>query len=192
MKLRKMHWIGIIFGALTIIAGAVLLITETQANFVFFLFGLGTTIIALPFIAELIIENKREQRINEMFLEFTRNLAESVSTGTPISKSIINMGKKNYGALTPYIEKLANQISLGIPVNRALETFAHDVNNPVISRAVELIGEAERAGGEIDYILSSVSQSIAEVEKLKKERKAAAPSLRMGSTIFSTLNLLQS
>ena len=87
------------------------------------------------------------------------------------------MKKKNYGLLSPYIEKLANQIELGISVNRALHNFARDVDNPVISRAVALITEAERAGGEIDYILESVAKSISEVEKLKKERKAAIYSL---------------
>ncbi len=101
-----------------------------------------------------------------MFLEFSRNLTESVNIGTPVSKSIINMSRKKYGALTPYIEKLGNQISLGIPVHRAFENFARDVNNPVISRAVSLISEAERAGGEIDYILESVAQSISEIENL--------------------------
>jgi len=106
-------------------------------------------------------------------LEFSRNLAESVATGTPISKSIINMRSKNYGALSPFIQKLANQISIGIPVSKALEIFANDVGNPVISRAVGLISEAEKAGGEIDYILESTAKSIAEVERLKKERKAA-------------------
>lgn len=177
MKLKKMHWIGIVFGVLVIIVSTVLLLTGSQKNLVLFLFGIGFAIASLPFIVELITENKKEQMINEMFLEFARNLAESVSTGTPISKSIINMSKKNYGALTPYIEKLANQISLGIPVNRALENFAKDVNSPVINRSVELISEAERAGGEIEYILDSVSRSIAEAEKLKKERKAAISSL---------------
>ncbi|MEK6844276.1 MAG: type II secretion system F family protein, partial [Nanoarchaeota archaeon] len=123
------------------------------------------------------MENKREQELTEMFLEFSRNLAESVATGTPVSKSIINMDKKNYGGLTENVHKLANQISLGVPVSQALEIFAHDVGSNVIGRAVSLIREAERAGGEIDYILESVAKSISEVDKLKKERRAAIYSL---------------
>ena len=115
--------------------------------------------------------------MTEMFLEFSRNLAESVATGTPISKSIINMRKKNYGGLTLHVQKLANQISLGIPVEKAMETFAYEVGSSVISRAIALIREAEKAGGEIDYILDSVAKSISEVDKLKKERKAAVYSL---------------
>lgn len=177
MELKKIHWIGIGFGLAITIVGLIFFSHEKDQNLLLFLLGIALTIVALPFVIQLIIENKKEQQVSEMFLEFSRNLAESVNTGTPISKSIINMRNKNYGALTPYVQKLANQISIGIPVNQAFQTFAFDVNNPVITRAVTLIREAEKAGGEIDYILESAAKSIAEVEKLRKERKAAIYSL---------------
>lgn len=170
MKIKKAEWMGMIAGAIVIIIDFLFFMD----NKVFaFLLGIAVLVGVAPFILEVIGESKRDQEISEMFLEFSRNLAESVTTGTPISKSIINMSKKNYGALTPYIQKLANQITIGIPVNKALQTFSDDVDNKVIKRAVALIREAEKAGGEIDYILASVANSMAEVEKLKKERKAA-------------------
>ncbi len=177
MEMKKIHWIGIVFGTILIVTGLVFFFIQDEKNLFYFLIGLGIATIILPFVTGTVIEGKKEQEINEMFLEFSRNLAESVATGTPISKSIVNMSKKKYGILTKNIEKLANQISLGIPVDKALENFARDVNNAVISRAVSLISEAEKAGGEIDYILDSVAESISEIEKLKKERKAAISSL---------------
>ena len=173
MKLTKMHWFGIAFALLTAIFATVIFTQFNDVNLFVFLIGLALAIVLFPFVLGSIFENKKEQQINEMFLEFSRSLAESVNTGTPVSKSIINMSKKNYGPLTPFIQKLENQISLGIPVHEALRNFAYDIGSPVISRAVALIMEAERAGGEIDYILESVAKSIAEVEKLKKERKAS-------------------
>src|SRR3989338_6718713 len=177
MKLDKMHWIGLALGFVIIVVSILLFWNKQGSDFFPFLIGLGLAISMFPFIFALIIENKRQQEISERFLEFSRNLAESVTTGTPISKSIVNMSRKNYGALSPHIIKLGNQISLGIPVNHAFQTFAHDVDNPVISRAVSLMSEAERAGGEIDYILDSVYKSIAEVEKLRQERRAAISGL---------------
>ena len=173
MKLTKMHWSGIIFGLIILILDTIFFLGKKDINLFFFIAGIGLCIVLLPFVISIIMENKGEQERGEMFLEFSRNLAESVTTGTPISKSIINMGKKNYGALTPYVKKLGNQIALGIPVEQAFKNFADEVNSPIVSRAVTLISEAEKAGGEIDYILESVAKSISEVEKLKKERKAA-------------------
>ncbi len=168
-----MHWIGIVFGIIILILDCVFFLAPEDKNLFIFIFGISLGIIAIPFVIDLVLQNKKDQEISEMFLEFSRNLAESVNTGTPVSRSIVIMKKKNYGSLSPHISKLANQIELGIPVNEAFQTFAYDVDNAVISRAVALIREAERAGGEIDYILESVARSISEVEKLKKERKAA-------------------
>jgi archaeal flagellar protein FlaJ len=177
MKITKTHIFGIGIGLLLVLLDLIFFLNEEDKSTFLFIMGIVITIVSLPFIASLILEGKKDQEISEMFLEFSRNLAESVATGTPISKSIINMRNKNYGALSSNIQKLANQISIGIPVSKALEIFANDVNNPVISRAVSLISEAEKAGGEIDYILESTAKSISEVERLKKEKKAAVQNI---------------
>jgi flagellar protein FlaJ len=177
MKLQKMHWLGIIAGAITLLVALGFYLISDDRDLALFVGSIGITLIGFPFVLDIIFQTQHEDEIANMFLEFSRGLAESVSTGTPVSKSIVNMRNKNYGALSPYIVKLGNQISLGIPLHTALDTFAREVNNPVITRAVSLISEAERAGGEIDYILDSVARSIAEVERLKKERQSAISSL---------------
>jgi flagellar protein FlaJ len=133
----------------------------------------------------LLLESKEERDNDLMFLEFARDLVEGVKSGTPISKSIINVKTKDYGTLSVHIQKLANQIALGIPVKDALEIFARDVNSSVISRAVSLIREAEKSGGKIENILESVSFSVSQIETLKKERKAAVYNLTVqGYIIF--------
>ena len=121
MRLKKMHWFGIVFAGITVVIAGIFYLNGEDINLFLFLIGIAFTIVALPFVAGLVIENKKEQEVNEMFLEFSRN----------------------------------------------------DVGSQVIRRAVSLISEAEKAGGEIDYILESVAKSIAEIEKLKKERRAA-------------------
>src|SRR3989344_2540692 len=175
MKLKKMHWLRII-SAVAIVLIDLVFFFNNERMFLF-LIGIAFVPLALPFVIGLTLENDREQKIDEMFLEFSRNLAESVSAGTPISKGIINMRKKNFGVLSSYIQKLANQIELGIPIAIAFNTFSKDVGSPVVTRAVALISQAEKAGGEIEYILDSTAKSISEIEKLKKERKSAIYSL---------------
>jgi len=142
-------------------------------NIFYFLLSIAFVIAGLPFFMAIILETNLTREKDQMFLEFTRNLVESVKAGTPISKSIINIQSKDYGGLTPYVNKLANQISLGIPLKNAFETFARDIDSPTISRAVGIISESEKAGGKIDVILESVAKSVSQVEKLRKERRAA-------------------
>jgi flagellar protein FlaJ len=89
----------------------------------------------------------------------------------------MNTRDKAYGVLGEHIKKLANQISLGIPINTALQTFAKDVNNRTVSRTITLIGQAERAGGDIGEILESVAGAVTMSDRLKKERKAAISTL---------------
>lgn len=142
-----------------------------------FLIGIGCLVAAFPFVLTTIQQTTASTEKEEMFLEFARNLVESVKTGTPISKSILNVRNRNYGVLSPHVKKLANQIKLGIPLNIAIQTFAMDANNKTIARALTLIGQAEKAGGEIGVILESVAKAVSSSEKLKKERKAAIQTL---------------
>ena len=92
LRLKKGHWVGIIAGLFVFIIDLILF--HDRHNLFLFLVGISVSCMAIPFIINLMVESKREQEINSMFLEFSRNLAESVNTGTPISKSIVNMKKK--------------------------------------------------------------------------------------------------
>jgi len=170
MHFTKAHWIGITFAVLV---GGIDVIFLRGDNLFYFLLSIAAIAAFLPFIANLVIESKTEKEKDERFLEFTRNLAESVKSGNPVAKSILNMRNKNFGSLTPHIGKLASQLSIGIPISKAFETFANDINSPTVSRAVALIREADSAGGKIDNILDSVAQSMYQIDKLRKERQAA-------------------
>src|SRR5271169_3024364 len=134
MEIKRIHWFGIISGLILIIISLFFMGTEIF----FFLFGVGVIIGVSPFVFTIIQETRIESEKEEMFLEFSRDLVESVKSGTPINKSIINSKDKPYGALSLNIKKLSNQISLGIPLKVALQTFSDDVHNRTISRALAL------------------------------------------------------
>ena len=178
MGVKKEFIIGIIGGLIAFGgAGAVYYYGDGFSNLVYFLVGSGVLVILFPFVLSSIISGKREREKEEKFLEFARSLVESVESGTPISKSIVNMSQKDFGSLTPHIKKLANQIELGIPLQKSLETFAYDTRSKTIIRAITLIREADKTGGNINTILESVAKSVSEIEKLKSERRAAISSL---------------
>jgi flagellar protein FlaJ len=173
MKIKMYHWFGIVVAVIIILLSLFLI----ETRFFYILIGMGIIVGITPFVVSLIYESRVDIEKEEMFLEFTRNLVESVKTGTPISKSIINVKNKPYGVLSENIKKLANQIGLGVPLGIALNTFSKDVDNKTISRALTLIGQAEKAGGEIGEILESVAEAVSTSDKLKKERRAAISTL---------------
>jgi len=173
MELKRIHWMGIGSGLFVILLSLIF-----YGSNIFFLFlGVGVLLGFSPFVFSIIHENQMSIEKEEMFLEFARDLVEGVKTGTPISKSITNISNKPYGALSEHVKKLANQITIGIPLNFALHVFSKDANNKVISRALTLIGQAERAGGDIGEILESVADAVNTSDRLKKERKAVISTL---------------
>ncbi len=173
MELKLVHYIGIVIGIIVFIISLLLIDT----NWFFFLIGISLIIASLPFVVNVIIENRISEEKEQMFLEFARSLVESVKTGTPVSKSIINLKNKPFGVLSSHVVKLANQISMGIPLSIALQTFSKDVQNIAISRSLTLIGQAEKAGGNIGEILEAVAEAVTLSDKLKKERKSAIQTL---------------
>jgi len=173
MKINKFHLISIALGVLIIIVSYFLI----DIKFFYFAVGIGIIIAMIPIVITIVRETEIEREKEQMFLEFSRNLAESVNTGTPISKSIINVKDRSYGVLSEHIRKLANQIYLGIPLSSALNVFSKDVKNKTVTRAITLIGQAEKSGGDIGEILDSVANAVNTADKLKKERKAVISTL---------------
>jgi len=181
IKLEKMHWLGIGLGGGLAVVSAI----AFSGNSMYFMLVISLLVGVTPFMINFLMKQREQKEKDEKFLEFTRDLVEMVRSGTPISKSIVNLRNRNYGALTGNVGKLANQLSIGITLTNAFETFAKDTKSKVISRAVGLISEAERAGGNIGTILDSVASSVNQIDQLKKERKAAVANLvTQGYLIF--------
>ncbi len=182
MKLEKMHWLGIVAAVILVVGSTILFF---GSNLFYFLLVISIIVGILPFMLSLLLSQSKQKEKEEKFLAFARDLVENVRSGAPISRSIMNLRNRNYGALSSHVSKLANQLSMGITLTDALINFATETKSPVISRAVVLISEAERAGGKIDTILDSVANSVNQTEQLRKERKAAVSNLvTQGYLIF--------
>lgn len=182
MEIKRQHKRGMILGLLVI---GIAFFALKNSIFFTLIIGLGIIIGVSPFVFTTVVETRNATEKEKMFLEFARNLVESVKMGSPISKSILILKSREYGVLSKHVDKLANQISLGIPLNIAMQTFANDIGNDKISRAITLIRQAERAGGNIGEILESVAEAVSMTDKLKKERKAAISTLMVqGYIIF--------
>ncbi len=176
-RMKRSVVIGLVAGVLVSGSSFLFITLFDFIELFYFLFGIGILVGMLPFVVSSIMESRVAREKDEMFLEFARSLVESVESGTPISKSIINMKYKSFGSLSLHVEKLANQIQLGIPLQQALQTFAQDTKSKTIIRAITLIREADKTGGNINAILESVAKSVSEIENLRAERRAAISSI---------------
>jgi flagellar protein FlaJ len=175
IKFKKIYFVGI-FIALFIVG---------FDFYVYFVFGgilkkfflpiliLAMTIAWLHFWIDFYKELQRQKGIELKFLEFVRGLVETVKSGITIPRSILHVSEEDYGDLNPFIRKLAHQIEWGIPLHKAMITFANDTGNNVIKRSISIIIEADESGGDITDVMMSVSESVINVKKIKEERRAS-------------------
>ncbi len=124
------------------------------------------------FWADYFKKQKEERELESRFPDFVRNLVGAIKSGMPAPNAIIHVSNTDYGALSSHVKKLANQIEWSIPLHKALLMFANDTNNPVIKRAISTVIEAEMAGGNIEDVLESITDSVVKIKIMKQKRKA--------------------
>lgn len=182
MRFQKNYWYGIITGLIIIILDFIFLY---DTNFLLPVIAVGVSIgWAKPWI-DYFIESQKKKEYEARFLEFVRNLVGAIKSGMPVPKAIIHVANESdYGAFTPNIKKLANQIEWAIPVHKALKTFAKETENEIIQRAVSTVIEAEQAGGNMEDVLESITTSLIEIKKIKEQRRASIHSQILQSYII--------
>lgn len=173
MKFKTTHTVGMGIGLLILVIDFTFLF-PTESRFFKPLIAIAFLAAVFPFLSELIAENKRQRELEEKFLEFVRSITDSVKAGIPIPKAIIEVSSSDFGALSPYVKKLANQIEWGIPLRSAFMRFAIGTRNKVIHRSMSIIVEAEQSGGNIQDVMIAVTDSVLQVRKLREERRSNA------------------
>ena len=116
---------------------------------------------------------RRISKIDAVFPDFVRDLAESRRAGMTFTKAILFASKGNYGLLTPEIQKISQQVSWGGDINDALRAFAERVNTKAIQRTISLIIEASKSGGNVADVLDVAAKDARELKMLEAERKTS-------------------
>lgn len=159
-----------------ILAGVVFLIFTIAVfrNEVFFvpLIALSFVIGTIQMWLDYFLSIRKERELEEKFPEFVRNLVESIKSGLSVSAAIVHVSQINYGALTPYVRKLANQVTWSIPMHKALANFANATQNKMIKRSIATVIEAKESGGSLEEVLETITTSVVEIKKIKEKRRA--------------------
>jgi flagellar protein FlaJ len=170
LKFEGRHLVGFIVGAFMLIVDFLFF----KQSFMFApLLVLALTIAWMPYWIDFFMEVQRQKAIESHFPDFVRNLVGAIKSGMPVSKAIVYVSSSDYGPLNKYVRKMANQVEWHIPVHRVFLNFSKETNNPIISRAISTVIEAEKSGGNIEDVLGSITSSLLTIKKIKQERKAA-------------------
>ncbi|MBT6995062.1 hypothetical protein HN865_02765 [Candidatus Woesearchaeota archaeon] len=171
MKFKLRHAIGIFFGVVVLVF-TLFVLYPAESRWFKPMLGIAFFVAVFQFWLDVLNENKSNREVEEKFLEFVRAVSDGVKTGIPIPKSIMQLKGDDFGALTPYIDKLIYQIEWGVPLRDAFLRFSKDTGNPLVKRSMAIVVEAEQSGGHIDKVLESITSSVLAIKKIKDERRA--------------------
>jgi len=151
MRKLRFKWIYL----LTILIGVIALVldyTYLKDNLYIFMTVFVISLIfawsIILFDLYSIIENN--YKLENQFFRFVRDLKKNRS----LSKI-----QEDYKELNPFVRKLQNQYRIGIPLDKALFTFANDSENKFILSSIKISLEAKRHGADIYEILDQISTS---------------------------------
>jgi flagellar protein FlaJ len=137
---------------------------------------------------------RRISKIDSIFPNFVRDLAESRRAGMTFTKAILFASRGDYGILTPEIQKISQQVSWGGSVSDALLAFSQRVNTKSIQRTITLIIEASNSGGNVADVLDVAAKDAREIKMLEAERRTNMASyvvvIYVGMFVFLAIVLI--
>ena len=131
----------------------------------------GVISLMLPYGVYGYRRDKIRSRVEEKFPDFLRDLAEYWKGGLSMTVAIQTLAKGEYGNLNDEVNKMSSQISWGVSFGEVLEMFTERVTSPIVTRAVRMVDEANKAGGKISDILLAASFDAREIKALETERR---------------------
>jgi flagellar protein FlaJ len=128
-------------------------------------------VISVPYSVYRFVELKKIKAYENEFPNFLRDIAESQRAGLSVIESIKAASRSEYGSLTGEIRKMNNQISWNVPLEKVLLKFAHRMRkSDMILRAVMIIDQANKSGGNIDEVMESLASNIESIKDVQQEK----------------------
>lgn len=124
-----------------------------------------------PYGLYVYLERRRTERIEDKFPDLLRDLTEAKRAGMTLPQAVRSTARSDYGVLTEELEKMAAEISWGVPFSTSLQKLADRIDTPLIDRSVALILEAGRAGGDVGEILEAAARDAREIRIIQRERR---------------------
>ena len=93
-----------------------------------FLNILGFSIMLVPYFSIRYDNYLSKKEMETRFIDFLRDIIESVKAGMTLPQAIKACSKNDYGRLNDHVRKMGNQINWGIPFSQVFIAFSKNIN----------------------------------------------------------------
>jgi flagellar protein FlaJ len=133
--------------------------------------GIGLVLASAPAAIVHIIDSRKRHAAERMLPSFILDLAEVRKTGLAPEKCIEQLSTRNYGELTPYVRRMASQVSWGVPLNKVLKDFGSELKSWFVVSIGFILLEVVEIGGGTTTLFNSLAEFTQRTRELEKERK---------------------
>ncbi len=131
--------------------------------------------------------HNRRKMIEEVFPDFLQLASANIRAGMPIDRALWFAVRPRFGILAKEMETVAKDVLSGTDLEQALDKFTRKYDSAVVRRAVTLLIEGMKSGGEIGDLLAKISINIQERQIMQKEMGADVMSYAMFIAIATIL-----
>ncbi len=139
-------------------------IIAVAASVGFLVLVAGTFFFALYFTAEA-----RARKVEEILPEVLKIIAANIRAGLTVENAIWSVSKPEYGVIGDEIKKVSVATYAGKPISEAMVDMTKRVDSKLLERAIKLLVDGIRLGGEVANLLDEVARTVKSTKALKKE-----------------------
>lgn len=173
-------WTGIAIGTAIALAAVLVLLGKAPAQLATLPRSRGMDVLALAFLVGIgpaafraWQERRRLLRLDTRLPDFLTDLAALHKAGLPLPESLMTAAKGEYGPLSTEVRVAADQVRWNIPVLVALEQLMKRLGTPIAQRALTVVLEAGRTGGNLPEVMEIAARNARSFVHLRDQRTRA-------------------
>lgn len=131
--------------------------------------------------------NRRSQLFNEQLADTLQMLVGALRGGFSLPQAIRMVTKECQQPTKGELERLSQELQLGLSMNDAMDNLAERIRSEDLDLVVAAIKINNRVGGNLTEIMESISNTIRERYKLRREVRVITSMQRMSSYVIGAL-----
>ncbi len=131
---------------------------------------IGLVVCAAGFYILLISNaDARAQEIEQIIPDVLQIISSNIRAGMTLENAIWSAARPEFGPLKDEIKRVSSDTFSGAPIQDSLTNMTKRIRSVILTRAVRLIVEGIKLGGEMSYLLEEVAEDIRAQFRLHRE-----------------------
>lgn len=135
------------------------------------------------------LRKRRNQDFNDQLAETLSMLVSSLRGGFSLAQSLAHTSKESPEPTQSELKRVTQEIQLGVTLSQALDNLVHRMESEDLDLVVTAIKINSRVGGNLTNILETISTTIRDRSKLRREIRVITSMQRISSYVIGFLPL---